>query len=310
MTRQEHWYSGPTLPSRKTDARSLTLGLGGKWHGRYGAAPCPVCQPDRRRDQDALTLADAPGRRLLAHCKKGGCSFRDLAAALGLTAATFTKPDPMETAKREAERRAEAAKKAAQAEAIWREAGPISGTLAETYLRRRGITCALPETLRFQADCWHGATARCLPALVARVEGCDLFAVHRTYLRPDGRGKAEVEPPKAMLGAVIGGAVRLTRGGGPLLVAEGIETALSLASGLWQGPAQVWAALSTSGLRGLCLPAQPGILVVASDGDDPGRAAAHGLAERASAMGWAVSLLPALQGFDWNDVLTGKAVLA
>lgn len=39
-----------------TGARELTLALGGHWHGRYGAAPCPVCQPDRRRDQNALTL--------------------------------------------------------------------------------------------------------------------------------------------------------------------------------------------------------------------------------------------------------------
>ena len=289
-----------------TDARALTLSLGGKWLARYGTAACPICQPERRRDQDALTLSDAPNGRLLAHCKRAGCSYRDLAAALGLTSDTFTKPDPLESAKSEAERRAEAAKKAAQAEAVWREAVPICATNGEDYLRQRGITCALPDTLRFHGSCWHGATARRLPALVARVEGCDLFAVHRTYLRPDGRGKAEVEPPKAMLGAVIGGAVRLTGGGGPLLVAEGIETALSLASGLWQGPAQVWAALSTSGLRGLRLPAEPGILVIASDGDDPGRAAAHTLAERAHFVGWQVSLMPAPDGGDWNDVLTGK----
>ena len=26
-----------------TDARELTLALGGRFHGRYGTAPCPVC---------------------------------------------------------------------------------------------------------------------------------------------------------------------------------------------------------------------------------------------------------------------------
>jgi hypothetical protein len=41
-----------------TDARSLTLSLGGRWHGRYGAAPCPVCQRERRPGQNALTLAN------------------------------------------------------------------------------------------------------------------------------------------------------------------------------------------------------------------------------------------------------------
>jgi len=90
----------------------------------------------------------------------------------------------------------------------------------------------LPAALRFHPEAWHGATARRIPALVALVNGGDGFAVHRTYLRADGSGKAAVDPPKAMLGAVAGGAVRLTDGPGPLVVAEGIETALSLACGL------------------------------------------------------------------------------
>ena len=289
-----------------TDARTLTLTLGGKWLARYGTAACPICQPERRRDQDALTLSDAPDGRLLAHCKKAGCRFRDLAAALGLTSGIFAKPDPMEPARREAKQRAEAAKRAAQAEAVWCEAGPICGTLAEFYLRGRGITCALPATLRFHPACWHPSAQR-LPAMVARVEGCPLPAVHRTYLATDGKGKAKVDPPKAMLGAVAGGSVRLTQGHGPLVVAEGIETTLSLACGLLDGPAAIWAALSTSGMQGLRLPALPGALMIAFDGDQAGRLAARDLAERAFGLGWQVSLLPAPNGADWNDVLTGKA---
>ena len=34
-----------------------------------------------------------------------------------------------------------------------------------------------------------------------------------------------------------------------------------------------------------------------------GIAAGHALAERAHALGWQVSLLPAPDGFDWNDIL-------
>jgi phage/plasmid primase-like uncharacterized protein len=211
-------------------------------------------------------------------------------------------------AQREAERRAEAIKRADQAKWLWKEAQPIGGTVAEAYLHGRGISCALPPTLRFHPSCWHGATARRFPALVALVEGSSDFAVHRTYLRPDGSGKAEVDPAKAMLGATTGGAVRLAEAQGPLVVAEGIETALSLASGLLHGPATVWAALSTSGLRGLALPEIPARLTIASDGDEPGRNAANALAERAQALGWNVSLLTAPEGRDWNDVLRGKAV--
>lgn len=68
----------------------------------------------------------------------------------------------------------------------------------------------------------------------------------------------------------------------------------------------VWAALSTSGIRGLRLPLRPGRLTIAPDGDEPGRATAHALAERAHATGWQVSLLPAPADRDWNDVLAGK----
>jgi len=285
-----------------TDARTFTTALGGRWHGRYGAAPCPVCQPERRKGQGALTVADGRDGRLLAHCKKAACTFADILAAAGIGAGDYTPPDPATIAQREAERRADAERRAAQAWRCWQDAQPIAGTPAEAYLRARGITCDLPDTLRFYPEAWHGPTARRHPAMVALIEGADAFAVHRTYLRPDGTGKAGLDPDKAMLGAVAGGAVRLTDGPDALVVAEGIETGLALASGLLRGPAAVWAALSTPGVRGLRLPPEPGRLTIAPDGDRAGHEAAHALAERSHALGWAVSLLPAPEGRDWADI--------
>lgn len=38
---------------------------------------------------------------------------------------------------------------------IWENAVPAAGTIVETYLRSRGITLALPPSLRFAAQCWH-----------------------------------------------------------------------------------------------------------------------------------------------------------
>ena len=293
-----------------TDARELSTALGGRWHGSYGAAPCPICQPDRKRGQNALTLADGRNGRLVLHCKKSGCAFLDILAAAGLRTGDYHAPDPATLALRERKAKVEAEKRAAQAKRLWQEAQPIAGTVAEAYLRGRGITGPLPQTLRFHGFCWHGATAKRHPALVAAVQGLGLPAVHRTYLRADGTGKADVDPPKAMLGATAGGAVRLTEGHSRLVVAEGIETALSLSSSLLQSPATVWAALSTSGIRGLHLPPQAGRLTIAGDGDAAGREAANALAERANALGWQVSLLPAPDGHDWNDILTRKAVAA
>ena len=293
-----------------TDARKLTLDLGGRWLRSYGTAACPCCQPERRKGQNALTLSDGRDGRLLANCKKSACAFSDIIRAAGIAPGEYQPPDPATLAQRERERQAEAGKRARQARAVWDAAQPIGGTVAETYLRGRGITCELPGTLRFAPNCWHGATAQRHPALIAAVQGSGAAAVHRTYLRPDGSGKAAIAPDKAMLGAVAGGAVRLTQGQGPLVVAEGVETALSLASGLLRYPATIWAALSTSGIRGLHLPPQPGRLTIAPDGDTAGREAANALAERAHALGWQVSLLPAPDGRDWNDILTGKAVAA
>jgi hypothetical protein len=212
-------------------------------------------------------------------------------------------PDPVLAAQRRAKEQADRKSRARHAATLWREAVPIFGTTAETYLRWRAIVCPLPETLRFHPACWHGATVTRHPALVGLVEGGDGVAVHRTYLRPDGLGKAEVDPAKAMLGAVAGGAVRLTHEPEGLAVAEGIETGLSLKCGILRGPAAIWAALSTSGLRALRLPREPGKLIIAVDGDDAGRAAADVLALRAHTAGWTVSILDPGDDRDWNDIL-------
>ncbi len=293
-----------------TDAKQITRDLAGRWHGAYGTAPCPCCQPERRRDQSALTLTDGNGGRLLLHCKKSECSFRDILAAAGIAPGRYTPPDPAIIAQRDVERRADADKRAGQARAVWQETLPITGTLAETYLHGRGITCALPDGLRFHDDCWHGPTARRYPAMIALVEGAEGFAIHRTYLDPETGRKAQIEPDKMMLGCTRRGAVKLTQSQGPLVVAEGIETALSLASGLLRKPSTIWATLSTGGMRALRLPSSPGRITIATDGDPGGADAGRDLAERAHAAGWEVSMLPAPRGRDWNDILQKRSVAA
>src|SRR6056297_2871697 len=204
-----------------TNANDLTGFLGGRWYGSYGTAPCPVCQPQKRNEQNALTMTDSCDGRLLLHCKRAGCAFEDILAAAGIAPGGYTAPDPALLAERERARRAKAEKRARQAARCWQEARSIQGTQADQYLRGRGISCELSGTLRFHPECWHGPTGRRLPAMVALVQGGDAFAVHRTYLAADSRSKAAVEPAKAMLGSTRGGAARLTEAQGPLVVAEG-----------------------------------------------------------------------------------------
>jgi len=294
-----------------TDAATITKVLGGVWLRRYGTAPCPVCQPERRKGQNALTLADGCEGRLLLNCKKSACDFVDILGTAGIRSGDYRSPDAVTIAQRDREERAQAEQRSHQAKRCWQEALPITSTVAAAYLRGRAITCDLPDTLRFHPECWHGPTAKRHPALVALIEGTDSCAVHRTYLRPDGTGKASLDGcTKLMLGSTAGGAVRLTKSLGPLVVAEGVETGLSLASGLLGYPATIWAALSTSGMRGLRLPPMSGRLIVATDGDQAGSDAGRHLAERAHGLGWQVSLLPAPKDRDWNDILVRKEVIA
>ncbi len=76
----------------------------------------------------------------------------------------------------------------------------------------------------------------------------------------------------------------------------------SLLSGLQDASPRVWAALSTSGMAGLILPRDPGELVLAPDGDAPGREAANKLAARATSTGWRARIMQCPDGEDWNDV--------
>lgn len=300
--------------NRADDPRQITMGLGGKWHRSYGAAACPICQPERRKDQIALTITTGQDGRLLANCKKGFCSFRDILDALrslGLVEGSgqYRPLSPAELSALKQAANDEADRKAAQARSIWKEASSIGGTIAEAYLRGRGLTCDLPKTLRFHPECWHGLSGRKMPAMIAAVQGARRPAIHRTFLRPDGNGKAAVEPNKMMLGATAGGAVRLSGGAGRLVVCEGIETGLALYSGLLPAPATIWAALSASGMKALLLPEEPGRLTIATDGDKAGREAGQVLAERAHSAGWRVGTLDPGDGLDFNDLLCGEVTI-
>jgi hypothetical protein len=184
---------------------------------------------------------------------------------------------------------------------------PVSGTLAETYLRSRGLTHGWASgALRFHPKCWHrdeGQTRRIpRPALIAGVtDGAGLLqGVHRTWLAPDGQGKAAVETPRRAMGHLLGNAVRLTPCDDILVVGEGIETMLSLsevAPGL-----PVWAALSSSHLGVVLLPEGLQRLYIAIDRDPAGQSAAERLSARATEAGVSVRVLEPQLG-DFNDDL-------
>ncbi|MGH6956249.1 MAG: DUF7146 domain-containing protein [Caulobacteraceae bacterium] len=217
---------------------------------------------------------------------------------LGLGRGDVRTQSQAELDKRRAEedRRAAEARRTADEEgkslrlfAWWLRLPPIAGTLAETYLAEaRGIDLSsmhTPGALRFCQRLEHidarTGEVTYWPAMVAAMtRGAKVAGLHRTWLRPDGRGKAEVDTPKKMIGPVRGAAIRLASGPsklspakaegagvvGPLAVGEGIETCLSVAAA--RRDYRVWAAGSLSLIGALEWPACASAVVLLRDNDD------------------------------------------
>lgn len=190
---------------------------------------------------------------------------------------------------------------------LFAAAGPVAGSLAETYLRARGINRPVPNTaLRFHPKCWHRDEGQTRPvprpALIAAVTDAAgaLRGVHRTWLAPDGQGKATVEIPRRAMGQLLGHAVRIDPTEDVLIIGEGIETMLSIREVVLRLP--VWAALSSGHLGAVLLPEGLRRLYIARDRDPAGERAAERLAARAAEAGISVAVLEPRLG-DFNDDL-------
>jgi hypothetical protein len=183
-------------------------------------------------------------------------------------------------------------------------AQPISGTIADAYLRKRGIT-ALHDTsaLRFHPRCYYrpdsDSPTEIWPALIAAVTDLrdNITGVHRTWLDPTGHDKAPVDTPRRAMGHLLGYGVRFGRVSDVMAAGEGIETMLSLRNALPRLP--VVAALSANHLAALLFPGTLRRLYVARDDDPAGDFAMAALTERAQAAGFeARKLSPALGDFN------------
>lgn len=198
---------------------------------------------------------------------------------------------------------------------LWRQAVPIDGTLAAVYLLDRGLGLS-DEVLDGHALRFHGAcpfrlqdrtTVRLPSMLTAMVDiRTDEFCgVHRTALKPDGSGKANVPGlgnAKKMLGRAVGACVKLSADEDVSLglhIAEGIETALACMA---MGFRPMWVALSAGGIAKFAVLAGIEALTVFTDHDATGMAAAAECASRWDGAGKDVTrIIPALEGTDFAD---------
>ncbi|MER9364990.1 toprim domain-containing protein [Mesorhizobium sp. M0518] len=181
---------------------------------------------------------------------------------------------------------------------------PIIGTLVETYLLGRGITTLHgTAALQFHPHCYYRPDDRgpteTMPAMIAAVTDLDghLTGAHRTWLAPDGTGKALVDTPRRAMGDLLGHAVRFGVPGSVMAAGEGIETTLSLRCAL--PDMAMAAALSAAHLAAILFPPNLQRLYVIRDNDPAGDGARDNLLERATDAGIeAIVLSPETEDFN------------
>jgi hypothetical protein len=283
-------HVSPQTPSVNALDFPTLVALTGNRLGKLDVA-CPLCGPDRRtpinQKRKVLRIWHDQPDFITYHCERCGVNGygHDRKSSAHIDRTRLLRLVKQAEARQVAHTR----QRRKVARWLWEGAEPIEGTLAERYLRSRGITCPLPATLRFR----H-ARAPHPPAMLAafgipaeRAPGCldvgrmMIHGVHVTYLKSDGTGKAPDGEGRGKL--MIGPSMSLpivlapVSDGGGLAIAEGIEDALSLHQATGLG---AWAAGCANRLPALAraVPQYVTSVTLSVDDDKAGRRYAHELA--------------------------------
>jgi putative DNA primase/helicase len=280
------------------DAATIAATLGLRRHPRGWSGACPSC-----RYAGSFSVTEKDGRTLW-WC--ASCQDRD-----GLLAAVRSAAGGAWTASAEPSTNAttDAASRTGAARVTWDEALDLKGTLAGVYLAARGLTGENSAALRYHPALRHPHATGTFPALIALIRSTatgEPVAIHRTFLRRDGSGKADVDPAKATKGPMRGGAIMLHEpiSGAPLVIGEGLETSLS-AGRLLGAPS--WSAVAAGNLKNILPPEQPREIILAADPEPTGQREAWTAASRWRALGRRVRVAtPDDPTSDFNDLLTRR----
>jgi hypothetical protein len=251
-------------------------GLGLKRQGHELVGACPQCGGD---DRFSVSI-----KKQVFHCRGcnragdiidlvrhiDGVSFKTAVQLLGVgcdgkpVTRSKAKPDGQNLKTLKYDHRKDGTANVERALAIWNEGSPIAGTIAETYLRRRGLEPPDDdEALRYFSPCpFSDGTHPALVALFRDIHTDEPRAIHRIALGPGG-----ILIGKKMLGQVAGAAVKLDADIDVelgLVVGEGIETCLAARQ---LGFSPTWALGSSGAIRSF--PALGGInsLTIVVDND-------------------------------------------
>lgn len=191
-----------------------------------------------------------------------------------------------------------------EARSIWRSASPAKGTLAEAYLRSRGLHLPIPDSIRF-ARLRYGRRGPEHPVLVAVVaNGNDQFiGIQRTYINASGTGKAAVPKAKLSLGSVTGGAIRLAPAARAMMIAEGLEDGLTLQQEFGRA---TWVSAGAGNLSTMILPPGVEAVTIGGDADETGRTAAAKAVDTFRRRGIRARAIFPLEGKDFNAELQAR----
>jgi hypothetical protein len=280
------------------NAAGIARNLGATRQAHNWRAPCPLgCGY-------ALSLCDGEDGRLLAHCF-GGCDPNQVLSALVEYGLLDDDGGDSQVSRSVAVCQPADPTKIARAQELY--ASGVEDERIGSYLRSRGIS-RTSTVLKFLEQAPHRLGAR-LPAMLAPVVNAavEQTGVHMTYLRPDGRGKADLpkEYQRECRGVIHGGAIRLMEHDpdAELVIAEGVETSLA-ASEIFDLSA--WSAVYAGGLKTVELPREARRILIAADNDVSGVGQRNALAayDRWTAEGRSVRIkTPPDVGTDFNNLL-------
>ena len=287
-------------------ARNLGARLrrsGGEWIG-----PCPVCG-----GKDRFAINPSKGLWNCRRCGRGGDAIDLVCHVTGVSFRSAVavvdgepRPDRSCDETRVQDDATEALPRAAPPRAdgrglgLWRMAAPIDHTPADLYLRERGFAPPYPATLRYlpgEGDHPHALIAAFgLPDEPEpgslRMPDTAVRAVHLTRLDPTGTSRLKSNNARIIVGqGGLGFPVAVTpiNDGLGLLIAEGIENALSLGLSLRLG---AWAACSHTRMPALvsAVPSHIEAVTIVADPEPAARASATALAEKLKRRGFIVTL--------------------
>jgi putative DNA primase/helicase len=288
------------------DPRMIARALGGDVTGRNS---CNVPGPGHSKNDRSLSIKVDPaaplGFRVNSFSQKDDWqTCRDyVCAALGLKAGFV--PHIVPTPRNEPE-----SAPSAFPMQLWSEAIGARDTLAEKYLRMRGLV--LPDNchdvIRFHPTCPFGVGTRrpCMIALYRDIRSNKPKAIHRTALTPEGEKiDRKVLGPKAGCAIKINADADVSQG---LTIGEGIETSLA---GIALNFLPVWALGDANEISKFPVLSAIECLTILVDNDvsGTGQASARECSRRWTSEGREVfRVVPAAIGQDMADIVRGRAV--